>query len=386
MTKPSSGVANGTTSGTSNELQAQIDEQRKGIHTDGFSMSIGEIQNLYTDLELDLHPEFQRFFRWSVQSKTRWIESILLGVPLPSVFVSQRPDGTWDVLDGLERLSTILEFMGLLRDEEGDPAPPLVLEGARCLSALDKKKWHDSRDPENSLTPDQRRSIRRAKIDVKILLLQGSESAHHDLFERVNSAGSGLSPRDLRNCLLVGVDRGLFGWLENLAKHEPFQRCAALPDELVKEGYDVELVLRFILLRRLPVEELSAAGASLGEFLTNKVLETAGVTRFDRNEEEAAFKATFDLLGSALDSDGFRRFEKAGQRFTGGFSAAAYDVVALGIGWNPEEFAKSHTPEQVAEIVKRTVWSDARFPAETDPSDARRFAIALERGRTIFGR
>ena len=99
-------------------LQDEIDKHRKDIHTDGYPMSIGELVNLYRDKELDLHPEFQRFYRWSPQQKSRWIESILLGIPLPSFFVVQRDDGVWDVIDGLQRLSTILELMGELRTEE----------------------------------------------------------------------------------------------------------------------------------------------------------------------------------------------------------------------------------------------------------------------------
>ena len=103
-------------------LQKQIDARRKDIHTDSYQMSIGELQNLETSGDLDIHPEFQRFFRWTPEQKARWIESILIGIPLPSIFVSQANDGTWDVIDGLQRLSTIFEFMGILKDENNAQA------------------------------------------------------------------------------------------------------------------------------------------------------------------------------------------------------------------------------------------------------------------------
>jgi len=99
-------------------LQEEINEKKKEISTDGYPMSIGELMSLYKEGELDIHPEFQRFFRWSIQQKSKLIESILLGIPIPSIFVSQRQDGIWDVVDGLQRLSTIFEFIGLLRDEK----------------------------------------------------------------------------------------------------------------------------------------------------------------------------------------------------------------------------------------------------------------------------
>lgn len=95
-------------------LQEEIDKRRQEIRTDGYSMSIGEWISLYENHELDIHPEFQRFFRWSAHQKSTLIESILLGIPIPPIFVSQRADGVWDVVDGVQRLSTIYEFVGFL--------------------------------------------------------------------------------------------------------------------------------------------------------------------------------------------------------------------------------------------------------------------------------
>jgi hypothetical protein len=82
------------------ELEKQIVERGKEVHTESYSMSIGEIKNLYEDGDLDLYPEFQRFFRWEDEKKYRLIESILMGIPLPSFFVYQRQDGIWDVVVG----------------------------------------------------------------------------------------------------------------------------------------------------------------------------------------------------------------------------------------------------------------------------------------------
>ena len=92
------------------DLQGQIDAKRREIQTEGYPMSVGELTNLYRDDELDIHPEFQRFFRWTQKQKSRFIESLLLGIPIPSIFVYQRQDGVWDVIDGVQRLSTIFEF------------------------------------------------------------------------------------------------------------------------------------------------------------------------------------------------------------------------------------------------------------------------------------
>src|SRR5690625_6602744 len=94
------------------KLQEQIEKARQTIRSDSYSMSLGELVNLYRDGEIIIAPEFQRLFRWSVFQKSRLIESILLGIPLPAISVMQDMDGQWEIIDGLQRVSTILEFMG----------------------------------------------------------------------------------------------------------------------------------------------------------------------------------------------------------------------------------------------------------------------------------
>jgi hypothetical protein len=74
-------------------LQQEIDKTRAEIRTDGYPISIGEWVSIYEKGELDIHPEFQRFFRWSLRQKSRLIESLLLGIPIPQIFVAQRADG-----------------------------------------------------------------------------------------------------------------------------------------------------------------------------------------------------------------------------------------------------------------------------------------------------
>jgi hypothetical protein len=114
-------------------LEQAIAKKAKEISTESYGMSVGELLSLYRDNELNLHPEFQRFFRWSDQQKSRLIESFLLGIPVPPVFVSQDEKGKWDVIDGLQRLSTIFQLTGDLLDEEGKPVKPLILTGTKYL-------------------------------------------------------------------------------------------------------------------------------------------------------------------------------------------------------------------------------------------------------------
>ena len=169
-------------------LQSEIDYKRQEIRFDHYLMSIGEWISLYQQGDLEILG-FQRAFHWSDHQKTYLIESILLGIPIPPIFVCQRKDGIWDVVDGLQRLSTIYEFVGILKDKDGNQVPPLILQKTECLPSLGGKIWKDEEHPEGSIkgfTPAQRLLIKRFKIDVNILLEQNEPFAKYELFQRLN--------------------------------------------------------------------------------------------------------------------------------------------------------------------------------------------------------
>ena len=98
-------------------LETILDNARQNVKTDSYPMSIGELAGMYERGEIVLRPEYQRYFRWTYEQKSKLVESILIGLPLPSVFVSQDTKGNWEVVDGMQRLSTIFDFMGILKSE-----------------------------------------------------------------------------------------------------------------------------------------------------------------------------------------------------------------------------------------------------------------------------
>ena len=183
------------------ELDSQVEEKRKEIHTDAYPMSIGEVINLYSEGDLDIHPEFQRIYRWNEVQKSRLIESILLGIPLPSFFVAQQEDGVWDVVDGLQRLSTIFSFLGIYKNENGERQPPLRLTATEYLPELEGKYWSDDLN-ENCLSKELQRSFKREKIDLKIIKKESDEHTKYELFQRLNTFGSSLSDQEVRNYLI----------------------------------------------------------------------------------------------------------------------------------------------------------------------------------------
>lgn len=314
-------------------LGPEIDRWRKEIRTDGYPMSIGEWISLYESNEIDIHPEFQRFYRWTSTQKTKLIESILLGIPIPPIFVSQRNDGVWDVVDGLQRLSTIYEFVGILKDENNNNINPLTLESTEYLPSLGGKKWNDLDDSDNSLTADQRLIIKRSKISASIILRESDDLAKFELFQRLNTGGSNLTPQEVRNCILVMVNSKMYRWLRQIADYEPFQESINLSENPVIEQYDMELVLRFVVFSKINISELTNIG-DVGVFLTSKMIGIANDDNFNYKAWVKTFESTFDLLERTTASSSFRKYSSDRHKFIGGFVLSPFEVVAFGLGFN----------------------------------------------------
>ncbi|KIX12680.1 DUF262 domain-containing protein [Dethiosulfatarculus sandiegensis] len=362
-------------------LQDQIDQMRKEIRTDGYGMSIGEWISLYENKEIDIHPEFQRFFRWSLSQKSDLIESILLGIPIPPIFVSQRKDGVWDVVDGLQRLSTIYQFVGVLKDESTNNINPLVLQKTKYLSDLEGKKWNDLDDTRGSLTAEQRLIIKRSKINVSIILRESDDIAKYELFQRLNTGGSALTPQEVRNCILVMVKPEFYKWLRELADNENFQESISLSDKNIIEQYDLELALRFIIFSNLKIEEYDRS-RDVGEYLTSKMIELAEGEVFDYDFTLKQFEATFDLLARSTASNSFRRYTD--NKFKGGFLLSPFEVVAYGLGYNyPDLPSEEHVVKNVKQLYTNKTynkWSGSGARANT------RVPNLMALGRKLFSK
>jgi len=363
-------------------LQDAIDKKRAEIRTDAYSMSIGEWISLYENNEIDIHPEFQRFFRWTSTQKTRLIESILLGIPVPQIFVAQRSDGVWDVVDGLQRLSTIYQFVGILKNENGELIPPLVLEATKYLPVLEGKKWDDPTDKKNSFTPAQRLHIKRAKIEASILLKEGDEASQYEFFQRLNTGGSPLSDQEVRSCILVLLNRNMFEWMRSLSDSETFRECIALSDRAIAEQYDLELVLRFLVFRQLDEAEMRNI-KDLGEFLTEKMIQLTRSGGFKRDEEEKAFKQTFTILQNATGANSFRRYDPDREAFVGGFLASAYETVASGVVYNCKALSRKAVD---LEKIIRNIWKHEVFIKNSgaDVRASTRIPSIIPLGRKMF--
>lgn len=366
-------------------LEKQIVEARRTISSDGYPMSIGELTNLYRDGELIIRPEFQRFFRWSGIQKSRLVESLLLGIPLPSIFVAQTVGGSWELVDGLQRISTILELQGELLDQSGRKQPPLVLEGTKYLPALEGRIWAHN-DPTKSLSEAQRLDVKRSKIDLKIIKRESSPETKYDLFQRLNSYGSSLTDSELRSALLVAVSSDCFAWIEALASTPSFRETTLLSERLLDERYDLELVVRFLVLHNRPSSKLSlAALRDLPRVLDDESIALASAYPRGSKKLASTFTSTFDTIAKSGGENVFRRWDSARKEFKGSFLNTAFEVFAFGLGYHVQAGSPYRT--DLMDAVKE-FWSKPEMQKgfATGRSTEARLAEFIPMGRKLLAK
>ncbi len=319
-------------------------------------MSVGELISLYKNRELVINPNYQRLFRWDESQKTKFIESLLLGIPIPPIFVFQKPDGVWELIDGLQRVSTVLEFVGALLGPEGEEVPASELEGTNLLPGLAGVHWGPIADPDpKSLTTTQQLDLKRARLRVEILKKESDEEAKYELFQRLNTGGSRLSEQEVRNCVLVMVSPDFYGWLTALATSPDFESTVILTETARNQQKHLELALRCIAYRRIPY----STGLDVNEYLDKAAIQLAHMDVPTRVVEDGLFRETFRLLASALGADPFKRWD--GTRHTGGFLISGFDAIAHGVSSNLTAIQALPEPGIWVRDRARAVWAEDVF-------------------------
>ena len=331
-------------------LDQEIKEERNNIRTDKLDISYGELANLYKNEELVIGPEYQRLFRWSSTQKTRFIESILLGFPTPAIFVAEDTQGVWELVDGLQRVSTVLEFMGVLKDGTGQLMPHSTLArvdaGHRLrLGLIDNTAFSE-------LSLQSRLSIKRAGCRVEVIKVGSHPTMKYEVFERLNTGGSELSPQEVRNCIFRAANCGFVQWIEALAAFPPFADNLGLSEQQAHTMYDKGLVLRYLVMKHAYKE----FEHDVDPFITDFIREVLKETRpFKKDEEDTLFKETFKSIGNAMQDDSWRHYRNG--KHKGPLSVYVFEAVSVGVACNIDHirgFTEDQLRERIVEFKQRS--------------------------------
>lgn len=358
-------------------LDAQIDLERNNLRTDKIDLSYGELASMYERNELIITPEYQRLFRWDADKQANFIESLLLGFPIPAIFVAEGENGVWELVDGLQRISTVFEFMGVRIDADGELVPASRLS----FSAKDDRKLPllDGFTYE-AMTLRSRLALKRTYCRVEVIKTGSAPNMKFDVFERLNTGGSGLEPQEIRNAIFRATDPAFMTFCDDLASFASFRDSLQISENRRQAMYDRGLVLRFFTLKN----NADNFDHDVEPFITSYIKKVIrGEVPFEKDAEKAVFEQTFALISSALGEDAWRHNKDGAPR--GGFSVYVFDGLSIGVSRNLNT-AVDLTPEELADRC-RAVKDSAEFRDNVGPggNTQAKMRARLETASRIIG-
>ena len=274
-------------------------------------------------------PAFQRKFVWTLAQASRFIESLLLGLPVPGIFLFKEPDTQkFMVVDGQQRLQSLRFFYeGVIRRKE------FALRGVtEALSGLTFK----------TLTEEDRRRLDNSIIHATVFAQEDPEDDRNSvylMFERLNTGGTPLTPQEIRACVYRGEFNDL---LRELATDKGWQTLYGKPNP---RGKDQELILRFFAL----LHDLDSYERPMKTFLNSFMGSNRSLQRINRNALFNEFRKTIDIAVEHLGPASFRPERN--------LNAALTDALLVGLALRLSRGPLEH-PERLEVAHKRLLSSE----------------------------
>jgi hypothetical protein len=301
-------------------LEEETDEvvepgDRNKIFTDQGDPEIDSLYNKWKRGKLDIQPDFQRQFVWDTAKSSRLIESALLDIPLPMVYISQEKDNKEYVIDGQQRLTAFFSFIDGVFPHGAD----FRLSSLKVYSELNKKKFSE-------LEEDYQDKVRYCKIRTITFRKESDPNLKFEIFERLNTGSVSLNDQELRNCIYRGPYNQL---LRGLASDQEFMALMGIssPDKRMR---DVELVLRFSAFYHQTYLNYKPP---MRVFLNREMEKYQFISENDASELKMAFKNSIFIIKSLLGKYAFKRYYKGSQSNPNGywepkkFNASLYDIL-----------------------------------------------------------
>lgn len=275
--------------------------------------------------KLVLQPTFQRLYVWDRKKASRLVESVLLRVPLPIIYLSEEPDGKEYVIDGQQRLTSLFSFIdGVFPDGE-----PFKLTGLTAYKELNKRSFVE-------IGEEFQDRIQDYSLRTVTLLRQSDPNLKFEIFERLNTGSEPLNDMELRNCIHRG---GYNQLLKELASEPEFRALLGLsgPDKRLR---DVELVLRFASFFHSTYLQYTPP---MKRFFNAEMERWRNINEADATKLRAGFKNALSLVRSLLGTEhAFKRYYPGDKQNPNGrwegkkFNASLYDVL-MGVLWDKDK-------------------------------------------------
>ena len=285
------------------------------IYTDKGDPEVESLYGKYKRGKLDIQPDFQRHFVWDTAKSSKLIESALLEIPIPIVYLSEEDDGKEYVIDGQQRLTAFFSFV----DGKYPDGKDFKLSGLKVFKELNGRMFKE-------LEEKLQDKIRYYKLRTITFNKDSDKNLKFEIFERLNTGSVSLNDQELRNCIYRGPYNEL---LKELSQDRDFMYLLGMekPEKRMK---DVELVLRFAaffhstyLNYKPPIRSFLNYDMEKYRFMDDK----------EATDLKIGFKNSVLTIRSLLDKHAFKRFYRGDEKNRNGrwepqkFNASLYDIL-----------------------------------------------------------
>ena len=197
------------------DIDAEVEDEvesttsSRKLYIDKVDKSTSDLIRMIKEGELILQPDYQRKFVWNQKTMSQFIESLLLSIPIPTIFLSENDDDTLEVIDGQQRLTTVFTFFKSILNEDDlknvkkeneylNYMAPLELSGLSTLSDFNKKTFAE-------LDDRIQRKFKNVSLPIVIIQKDSSEDIKYDIFSRINQGSIKLNGQELLNVMYRGV-------------------------------------------------------------------------------------------------------------------------------------------------------------------------------------
>jgi hypothetical protein len=343
------------------DIITELESQIKRVDTESLDISFNELFDMYTSDELNITPNYQRLFRWSEGARSRFIESLLLQMPVPPIYVIETEEGKYELIDGLQRFSSYLHLRGELEAQHFDPPVNkgdfLKLSECDIVDSLNGLTWND-------LPTILQIKLKRTFIRVQVVKKTSDNVFKYHMFKRLNTGGELLSEQEIRNCTIRLINPKFNDYIIELSDNDNFKNCITNISETQRLGaFAQELILRFFAFKN----QLNKFSHDVGDFLTEYMEKvTAGKIQFNYNEDRLCFEKTFSILNQAWGDKIFGRLNSNNNDLQSNFGIYHFESITLGIQCILNKIDASD-PQHIEKIKSAilTIKQDEKFKKQT---------------------
>jgi uncharacterized protein with ParB-like and HNH nuclease domain len=264
---------------------SEIQTERRTVGFDTYDITVKQLVDMVEEKAIHISPDYQRKFVWDTIRQSQLIESIYLGIPVPNLFMATNQDSTWDVVDGLQRITTILRFVSpMLSSIEGEAVPALKLKGLDKTPSLNGASFE-------ALPSNLKLNFMTRPMRITVLNDNSDFQVRFDLFERLNTGGIVLHEQEIRNCVFQGPFND---FVKECAKNEDFTSAIKRSDKTGRGNVE-ELALKFFAY----FEDRAHFKHSVKDFL-NGYMEKKTKKFSNKQELQKIFDQTFSTINAAL--------------------------------------------------------------------------------------